>query len=166
MSYCIRSRGCQLTVLDFKSWAINCIDGYFHQHFTAHAQKRLFMNFRCKIGHHRSILWPRFLYTVWNFSDLAKFSNDFCTLYAESLSYFYFQFVWLTDLESIPHASTATAIISTKFEVDRTIHCRVLAFLLLIRYVTLTFWPWTVVIHGVSHDQPCHKVGRSYAYEF
>ena len=34
-----------------------------------------------------------------------------------------------TDLESIPHASTPTLIISTKFEVDMTIHCRVRAFL-------------------------------------
>jgi len=33
------------------------------------------------------------------------------------------------DLESIPHASTPTLIISTKFEVDMTIHCRVTAFL-------------------------------------
>ena len=29
----------------------------------------------------------------------------------------------------IPHASTPTLIISTKFEVDMTIHCRVTAFL-------------------------------------
>ena len=34
-----------------------------------------------------------------------------------------------TDLESIPHASTPTLIISIKFEVDMTIHCRVTAFL-------------------------------------
>ena len=32
-------------------------------------------------------------------------------------------------IESIPHASTPTSIISTKFEVDMTIHCRVTAFL-------------------------------------
>ena len=65
------------------------------------------------------------------------------------------RFVWPTGLESIPHASTRTAIISTKFEVGMAIHYRVIAFLLLIRYVTL--WPWsltcwprtvvTVVIH-------------------
>jgi len=43
---------------------------------------------------------------------------------------------------------THTAIIYTRFEVDMTIHCWVIAFLLIIRYVTwpLTFWPWTVVI--------------------
>ena len=39
------------------------------------------------------------------------------------------RFVWPTDLESKPHASTPTLIISTKFEVDMTIHCRVTAFL-------------------------------------
>ena len=54
--------------------------------------------------------------------------------------YFHFRFVWPTDLESIPHASTPTSIIPTKFEVDMTIHCRVIAFCLLIRHVTL--WPW------------------------
>jgi len=37
--------------------------------------------------------------------------------------------VWLTDLQSIPHASTPTLIISTNVEVDMTIHCRVVAFL-------------------------------------
>ena len=39
------------------------------------------------------------------------------------------RFVWPTDLESIAHASTPTSIIPTKFEVDMTIHCRVIAFL-------------------------------------
>ena len=34
-----------------------------------------------------------------------------------------------TDLESILHASTPTSIIPTKFEVDMTTHCRVIAFL-------------------------------------
>ena len=40
--------------------------------------------------------------------------------------------IYLTGLqmfESIPHASTPTFIITTKFEVDMTIHCRVTAFL-------------------------------------
>jgi len=36
----------------------------------------------------------------------------------------YFRFVWPTDLESIPHASTLI-----RFEVDMTIHCRVIALL-------------------------------------
>ena len=36
---------------------------------------------------------------------------------------------WPIYLESILHASTPTLIISTKFEVDMTIHCRVTAFL-------------------------------------
>ena len=73
---------------------------------TAHAQKRLFLNFRCKFRHRRSIRWPRFRIKAQNFSDLATFSVDFCILYAECPPYFYFRFVWPTDLESIPHAST------------------------------------------------------------
>jgi len=96
---------------------------------TAHAQKRLFMNFRCKFRHRRSIRRPRFPIRVQNFSDLATFSVDFCILYAECPPYFYFRFVWPTDLENIPHASTPTSIIPTRFEVDMTIHCRVIVFL-------------------------------------
>ena len=89
-----------------------------------------------------SIRWPRFPVRVQNVGDLAAFSVDFCILYAECPPYFYFRFVWPTDLESIPHASTPTLIISTNFEVDMTIHCRVTAFLSADRsrdLVTLTF---------------------------
>ena len=87
------------------------------------------MNFRCKFRHRRSIRRPRFPLRVENFGDSATFSVDFCILYSECPPYFYFRFVWPTDLESIQHASTPTLIISTKFEVDMTIHCRVIAFL-------------------------------------
>jgi len=96
---------------------------------TAHAQKRLIMNFRCKFRHRRSIPRPRFPIRVQNFGGSATFSVDFCILYSECPPYFYFRFVWTTDLESIPYASTPTLIIPTKFEVDMTIHCRVRAFL-------------------------------------
>jgi len=30
----------------------------------------------------------------------------------------------------------------------------------------LTFWPWSVVIHGGSYDQSLHQVWRSYGYPF
>jgi len=60
--------------------------------------------------------------------------------YAECPPYFYFRFVWPTDLESIPHASTPTSIIPTKFQVDMTIHCRVIAFLS--ADTSRTLWPW------------------------
>jgi len=40
-------------------------------------------------------------------------------IYAECPPYFYFRFIWPTDLESIPHASTPASIITTKCE-DRT----------------------------------------------
>jgi len=96
---------------------------------TAHAQKRLFVNFRCKFRHHHSFPRPPFPIRVQNFGDLATFSVDYCFLYCEYPPYFYFRFVWPTDLKSIPHASTPTSIIPTKFEVDMTIHCRVIALL-------------------------------------
>jgi len=109
---------------------------------TAQAQKRLFMDFRCKFRHRRSIRRPRFPVGVQNFGDLATFSVDFCILYAEYPPYFYFRYIWLTDLESTPNASTPTLIIPTKFVVDMTIHCRVTAFLSADKsrdLVTLTF---------------------------
>ena len=168
MSYCSRSRRRRFTVLDFKSWAYSRNYGHFQQHFcTAHAQKRLCMNFRCKFRHRRSIRWPRFPARVQNFVDLATFSVDFCM--SECPPYFYFRFVLPTDLESIPHACTPTLIISTKIEVDMTIHCRVTAFLSADTsrdLVTLTFWPWAVVIHGGSRGQTCHHVWRPYDYSF
>jgi len=83
---------------------------------TAHAQKQLFINFRCKFRHRRSIPRPRFPIRVQNFGNLATFSVDYCILYSECPPYFYFRFVWPTDLESIPHTSTPTSIIPTKFE--------------------------------------------------
>jgi len=116
---------------------------------TAHAQKRLFINFRCKFRHRSSICRHRFPVRVQNFSDLATFSVDFCILYSECLSYFYFRFVWPTDLESIPHASTPTLIIPTMFEVDMTIHCRVTAFLSADTHVT--WWPWPFDLEQLSY---------------
>jgi len=87
------------------------------------------MKFRCKVRHRCSIPRPRFPIRLQNFSDLATFSVDFGILYAECPPHFYFRVVWPTDLESIPHASTHTSIIPTKFEVDMTINSRVIAFL-------------------------------------
>ena len=73
---------------------------------TPHVQKRLFMNFRCKFRHCHSIRRPRFPIGVQNFGDLTTFYDNYCILYSECPPYFYFRFVWPTDLESIPHAST------------------------------------------------------------
>jgi len=78
-----------------------------------------------------------------------RFAVDFCILYAECPPYFYFRFAWPTDPESIPHASTPTSIIPTKFEVDMTIHCQVIAFL---SADTLTFDLLTVGLHDGSRD--------------
>jgi len=142
MSYCSRSCRRRYTVLNFKNWAYIRICDHFEHICTAHAQKRLFMNFRCKFRQCHSIRRPRFPVRLQNFGDLATFSVDFCILYAECPLYFYFRFVWPTDLESVPHASTPTSIIPTKFKVDMTIHCEVTAFLSADRsrdFATLTF---------------------------
>ena len=130
MSYCSRSRRGRFTVLNFKSWA--AFTAIFSNMCTAHAQKRLFMNFRCKIRHRRSIPRPRFPTWVENFGDSATISVDFFAFYIWMSAIFLLPVLltyWPSDLESITHASTPTLLIPTKFEVDMTIHCRVTAFL-------------------------------------
>ena len=125
---------------------------------TAHAQKRLFMNFRCKYRHHCSIRRPRFLVRVQNFGDLATFSVDFWILYPTSgLFDWPRKYTIRVDPRSLKLIWLSTA------ELQR--------FYLLTRHVTwwpwpLTFWPWAVVIHGGSRDQPCHQVWRPYDYSF
>ena len=124
---------------------------------TAHAQKRLFMNFRCKFRHYRSI-------RVQNFGDLATFFVDYCILCSECPPYFYFRFVWPTDLESIPHASTPTLIIPTKFT-SWYVHTLLSYSVFVCWHVILwpwpsPFWPCAVVMYGQSRDQPCHQVRR------
>jgi len=123
-----------LVDVDLPNWTLKvqhlvAFTAIFSNIYSAHKQKRLFMNFRCKFWQRRSIPRPRFPVRVQNFGDLATFSVDFCIMYAECPPYFYFRFVSPTDLESIPHASTPTSIIPTKFEVDMTTHCRLIAFL-------------------------------------
>jgi len=86
------------------------------------------MNFRCKIRHCHSIHRPLFPIRVQNFGDFATFSVDVCILCAECPPYFYFRFVWPTDLESIPHASTPTSIIATKFEDPKPISSWVMSY--------------------------------------
>jgi len=155
------------TVLFFKSWAYSLVTftAIFSNICTAHAQKRLIMYFRCKFRHRRSIRRPRFPVRVQNFGDLATFTVDYCTLYSECPQYFYFRFVWPTDLESIPYVSSPTLIIPTSLKLIWPSTAELQRFCLLIRHVTwwpwpLTFWLWTVVIHGGSRDQPCHQVWR------
>ena len=137
--------------------------------FTAHTQERPFMNFRLKFWHRRSIPWSRFPYRARYFGDTRTFSDDFCIRYAECPPYFYFRSSWPIDLESVSRDAHLAMTVSTKFEVDTTIRCLVIALLLLIRYVTLwpwplTFWLWSVVIHGGSRVQHLYQVWRSYVY--
>jgi len=88
-------------------------------------------------------------YSRINFGDLATFSVDFfCISYSECPPYFYFRFIWLTDLESIPHASTPTSIIPTKFEVD--IHCRVTSFLSADTSRDLVTLTWTLKVEHIA----------------
>jgi len=96
---------------------------------------------------------------IWGRFQFFSIGKGKCPLY------FYFRFIWPTDLASVPRVEPSTLIISTKFEVDTTIHRRVTALLVRIRYVTLWPWPttispWTVVKHGWSRGQPLHQVWR------
>ena len=97
---------------------------------NAHAQKRLFMNFQCKFRHHRSIRRPRFpvgccCAKFRRFGDVVRWFLQFiCRMSA----IFYFRFVWPTDLESTPHASTPTSILPTKFEAPTPIRSWVMSY--------------------------------------
>ena len=75
-----------------------------------------------------------------NINILRRFQLIFFHRKSKYTPYFYFRFIWPTDLESVPRVEPPTLIISVKFEVDTTIHRRVTAWLVRIRYVTL--WPW------------------------
>ena len=145
--------------------------GHCQQHFTAHAQQRLFRNFRLKFrrlgdvfrwffcilyAECHSIPRPRFPYKVRNFDDLETFPLIFA-----------FFVSWKFAVFLLPVYFTYCV----NFEVDMATHCRVIAFLLLILCVTLwpwllTFWPWPALIYGGSLDQHCQTVRRSYAYPF
>jgi len=82
-------------------------------------------------------------------SDLATFSVDFCILYAEYPPYFYFRFVWPTDLESIPHASTPTSIIPTKFEDPTPIRSWVMSYNVC-RWLPLKMRTWTLRMRRIT----------------
>jgi len=74
--------------------------------------------------------------------NISAIWRRFTLIFAFNILNIRFRFVWLTDLKSMPHASTPTSIIRTKFEVDMTIHCWVIAFLSADTsrdFVTLTF---------------------------
>ena len=161
-------------IIKVLSYLILAFRAIFSHIFTAHAQERPLMNFRLNFWHHHSIPWSRFPYRARYFGDTRTISDDFCIGYVECPQcppYFYFRSSWPTDLESVSHDDHLAVTVSTKFEVDTTIRCLVIALLLLIRYVTLwpwpmTFWLWSVVIHGGSRGQPLHQVWRSYVYPF
>jgi len=112
-----------------------------------------FVEYLCNISH--ALNWRSALHGL---SAAAWVSC--CIWYAECLPYFYFQFIWPTDLESVPYALLTAVIFFTKFEVCAIVCCRVIAFLLLICYKT--FWPLTLVIHGGLCGQPYRQIGRSY----
>jgi len=102
---------------------------------TARAQKRWFMNFRCKFGHRRSIYRLRFPIRVQNFSDLATFFVGF---------YFSHFICWMSAIFLLPVCFIywprkyttrvdPTSIIPTRFKVDMTI-VLILRYFQLLRY--------------------------------
>ena len=87
-----------------------------------------------------------------------------------------FEFLKIQDLESIPHASTPTSIIPTKFEVDIAIHGRVTAFLSAHTSRDLDLWPFdleqltymaghaTNFATKLEHPMPIRSWFMSYRY--
>ena len=70
---------------------------------------------------------PDFLLECKMSAILRRFPLIFFILHAECPLYFYFRFVWSTDLGSIPHASTPTSIIPTKVEAPTPIRSWVMS---------------------------------------
>ena len=130
MSYCSRSHRRRFTALDFKSWAISRICGHCQQHLYCACAKNGYL-WTSGVNLDTSVRFadPDFLIECKITSILLLFPLIFFYIICWSPAYFYFRFVWPTNLESIPHALTRTWIIPTKFEVDMTIHYRVIAFL-------------------------------------
>jgi len=77
MSYCSVLADVDLPYWTSKVEHIVALTAIFRNICTAHAQKRLFINFRCKFRHRRSIHRPRFPIRVQHFGDLTAFSIDF-----------------------------------------------------------------------------------------
>jgi len=101
---------------------------------------------RWTFWYRHSIPWSRFPYGERYFGDLKSFYVDFCIRYVESPPYFYFRSTWPADLQkiqSVSRVSPLTLKISTTLEVYTIILCLVIAFLLVIHYVTLRPWPLT-----------------------
>ena len=73
LSYCSRSRRRYLPYWTTKVEHILSFTAIFSNICTAHAQKRLSMNFRCKLRHRRSTRRPRFSVRVQNFGDWRGF---------------------------------------------------------------------------------------------
>jgi len=146
MSYFSRSCRRRFTVLNVKSWAFSCICGHCQQHlYCAMRMRRHSYLWTSGINSVR-FSYPDFLLECKILATWRHFPLIFAFFYVGSPPYFYFRFVWPTDLESILQA-LPTAIFSTKFEVDMAIHCRVIVFSLLTpRHVTLLcdldLWPF------------------------
>jgi len=135
---------------------------FFAQLTAGSVEKAAIYELPWKFWHRHLIPWPQFLYEraiFWWLQDVLSQFYHWTFEQAESLAYLYF-------LGSVPCASSLTVIISTKFEVVKTIRYLVIAFCSC--YVILTFWPWIVVIHCEScgtpkfeHPLPVHLQRRS-----
>jgi len=121
MSYCSRSRRRRFTVLFFKSWAYSRIYGLFQQHLSPiscySAKFRRFGDVFRWLLHFKFWMSAIFLLPV-------------CLTY------------WPRKYITRVNSHRPTSIIPTKFEVDMTIHCRVIFFASADTsrdFVTLTF---------------------------
>jgi len=169
MSYCSRSCRRRFTVSDFKVDHIVSFTTVFSNTCTAHAQKRLFMNFRCKLRHRRSICRPRFPTRVRNFGDLATFSVDICIY---MLNVLHISTSGLFDLLTEKVYHTRWPHVDNFHQVWSWYDHTMPSYSVFVCwYVT---WPcdrdlWPFDLEQLSYmagqrDQPCHQVWRPCAY--
>jgi len=127
------------------------------------------LHFRCKFRHRRSIRRPRFPVKsakFWRFCDVFRwflhFIRRMSAIFLLPVCLTYWPRKYTTRVD--PHIDNSHQVWSWNE------HTLPSYSVLVCRYITwpwpLTFWYWTVVIHGESRDQPCHQVWRPYAYPF
>jgi len=130
----------------------------FSHIFNAHAQKRLFLSFLCISDIDIWLFDPDFLIG----NNISTIWRRFMLIFAlDKLNVCHISTSGLVDLQTYKAScvSPLTIKIFTKFEVDTTICCLVIAFLLLTRYMILwpwplTFGPWSLSVHGKSWSTP------------
>ena len=121
--------------------------GQFLAIFSLCMPRNGYMNFQLKFWHQHLLPWPRFPFRARYLAIWGRFLLIFALdkLNVRHISTSFIRSSWPTDLESVSRDAHLAVTVSTKFEVDTTIRCLVIASLCC-WYVTwpcdLDLWPF------------------------